>query len=172
MIRLAAVAFAGVLFVVPLLSTAIPAVAVTGLIALLLALAGIALLWRWLVTAAACIFLSDFAAALWLAGAPVSILRAAGFGLALLLLLQSVELAQHTRRAAVGAGVARSQIVAWTGFAAGTLGMTMLAMAVAGAVAGSVPFAAGPLLAAAGALVAVLALAAAMTGAARRAARR
>jgi hypothetical protein len=65
MIRLAAVLFALVLFVVPLLTAAMPAVAAAGLMGLLLAAVGIAGLWRWPVTAAACVFLTDYAAALW-----------------------------------------------------------------------------------------------------------
>jgi hypothetical protein len=73
-----------------------------------------------------------------------------------------VELARCVRHAAVDAGVVRSQIVRWTGFAAATLAATMLVMALAGPVAASVPFAAAPFVAAAGALGVVLALAAAV----------
>jgi hypothetical protein len=162
MIRLPAVAFAVVLFVVPLLTAPIRAVAVTGLIGLVLASVGIAALWRWPVTAAACVFLTDYAAALWVAGASASVVGAAGFGLSLLFLFQSVELARCVRHAAVDAGVVRSQIVRWTGFAAATLAATMLVMALAGPVAAAVPFAAAPFVAAAGALGVVLALAAAV----------
>lgn len=162
MIRLPAVAFAVVLFVVPLLTAPIRAVAVTGLIGLVLASVGIAALWRWPVTAAACVFLTDYAAALWVAGASVSVVGAAGFGLSLLFLFQSVELARCVRHAAVDAGVVRSQIVRWTGFGTATLAATMLVMALAGPVAASVPFAAAPFVAAAGALGVVLALAAAV----------
>ena len=160
MIRLPAVAFTGVLFVVPLLTAPIRAVAVTGLLGLLLVTVGIATLWRWPFTAAACVFLTDYAAALWVAGASVSIVVAAGFGLSLLFLFQSVELARRVRHAAVDAGVVRSQLVGWMGFGAATLAATMLVMAIAGAVAASVPFAAAPFAAAAGALGVVLALAA------------
>lgn len=172
MIRFPAVAFAVVLFVVPLLTAPIPALAVTGLIGLLLAAVGIAALWRWPITAAACVFLIDYATALWVAGASVSLLGAAGFGLSLLFLFQSVEMARCVRRAAVDAGVVRSQIVYWTGFGAATLAATMLVMAPAGPVAASIPFAAAPLVAAVGALGIMLALAAAVTGAIRGASRR
>jgi hypothetical protein len=171
MIRLPAVAFAVVLFVVPLLTAPIPAVAVPGLIGLLLAAVGIAALWRWPITAAACVFLIDYAAALWVAGASVSVIGAAGFGLSLLFLFQSMEMARCVRHATVNAGVVRSQIVSWTGFGAATLAATMLVMALAGPVAASVPFAAAPLVAAVGALGVVLALAAAVTGTTRGASR-
>ncbi len=172
MIRPPAVAFAVVLFVVPLLTAPIPAVAVTGLIGLLLAAVGIATLWRWAVTAAACVLLIDHAAALWVAGASVSVVGATGFGLSLLFLFQSVELARCVRHAAVEIGVVRSQIVYWMGFGTATLAATMLVMALAGPVAASVPFAAAPFVAAAGVLGVVLALAAAVTGATRDASRR
>ena len=162
MIRLSALAFAAVLFAVPLLTAALPAVIVTGLVGLLLAAVGIVALWRWPVTAAACVFLTNYAAALWVARAPVSVLSATGFGLSLLFLLQSVELGRRMRHATVDARVVRSQIVAWTGFAAVTLGATMLAMALAGAVAALLPFAVAPLVAVVGALGAVLAFAAAV----------
>jgi hypothetical protein len=160
MIRLSAAAFASVLFVVPVLTAAVPAVTAVGLIGLALAAVGIGTLWRWPVTAAACLFLTDYAAALWLADASVSVAGAAGFGLSLLLLLESTELARCARHATVDARVARSQIIHWSGFAAATLAATLLAMPVATALAALLPFAAAPVVAAAGALGAVLALAA------------
>jgi hypothetical protein len=135
---------------------------VTGLAGLLLAAVGIAAFWRWPLTAAACVFLTNYTAALWVAGAPVSVLSATGFGLSLLFLFQSVELGRRMRHATVDARVVRSQIVAWTGFAAATLGTTMLALALAGAVAARLPFAVAPLVAVAGALGTMLVLAAAV----------
>jgi hypothetical protein len=162
MIRLAAVLFAAVLFVVPVLTAMVPAVTVLGLIGLLLAAAGIATLWRWPVIAAACIFLTDYAAALWLADAPVSVAVAVGFGLSLLLLLESVELARCTRHATGDAGVARALVTRWFGFGAALLAATFSVMAIASALAALVPYAAAPLVAAAGALGAVLALSAAV----------
>jgi hypothetical protein len=162
MIRVAAASSAVVLFVVPYFTTPIPVVTVAGLIGLLLAAMGLATLWRWPVTAAACVFVTDYALALWVAGPSVSIVRAAGFGLALLLLLQSMELARCARHAVVDGGVARSQIVVWTAFGAATVGTAMLVMVLARAIAEAVPFTAAPLVAAAGALGVVLALAAAL----------
>jgi hypothetical protein len=167
-IRLAAGTSAVVLFVVSLVTAPIPVVAVPGMIGLLLAAAGIATLWRWPITAAAGVFATDYALALWVARSPVGIVSAIGFGLALCLLLHSVELARCAHRATVDAGVMRSQLVGWTGFAVVTLGTTMLLVVLARGVAEAIPFAAAPLMAAAGALGVVLALALALTQVARR----
>lgn len=160
MIRLPAAALGAVLFVVPVLTATVPAVAVLGLIGLLLVAVGIATLWRWPVTSAACVFLTDYAAALWLADAPVSVAVAAGFGLSLLLLLQAVELARCMRHATVDAGVVRSLVSRWIGFGAAMLVVTFSAMPLAIPLAALVPFVAAPFVAAAGVLGAVLALAA------------
>jgi hypothetical protein len=169
MIRLGAGAPALALFVLAVLTAPIRPVALIGLAGLLLAAVGIAAHWRWPVTAGACIFLTDYTAALLTAGGPVSVAGAAGFGLALLLLLQAADLARRVHRATVGAGVVRSQLARWIGLGAATLATTLVIVALAGAFAASVPFAAAPLLAAAGALGAMLALA---MGAFRAAARR
>lgn len=168
MMRLAAALAALVLFVVPFLTTARPVVAVGGASALLVAAVGIVTLWRWPVTVAACVFLADYAAALWLAGASVSVVSAAGFGFALLILLQSVELARWARHALVDAGVVRSQLIGWTGFGVATVGTAAVVMVFARGVAGAIPFTAAPLVAAAGALGVVLALASALTRVGRR----
>jgi hypothetical protein len=161
MIRLAASAGAAVLFVLPILTATIPAVMVAGVVGLLLAAMGIATLWRWPVTSAACVFLTDYAAALWLADAPVSVGSAAVFGFSLLLMLEAVEVARCMRHATVDASVARSHIAHWIGFGVATLVATWLAMPVAAGLAGLVPLAAAPFVAAAASLGAVLALAAA-----------
>ena len=162
MIRLAAVVAAIVLLVVPLRVMPIHVVIGPGVVALVLALLGIVTLWRWPVTAAACLFVADYAFALAIAGPAVSLWPAAGFGLALLGLLHSVELARCTQRAAVHRDVARSQSLGWLAFTAGTGAVTTLAMVVARGLAPTLPFTAAPLLAAAGALGLVLALAAAL----------
>ena len=161
--RPAAASFAVVLFVVPCLTAPIQLVAVPGVIGLLLATLSLVTLWRWPVTAAACVFVSDYALALWVTGPSVSVVAAAIFGLALLLLLQWVELARCARHAAVDAGVVRSQIIGSMAFGASILGMAMLIMTLARGLAAAVPFTAAPLLAAAGALGVVLALATVLT---------
>jgi hypothetical protein len=168
LVRLHAALFAGVLCVVPLVTAPVRAIAAAGLIGLVLAALGIATRWRWPLTAAASVFLTAYAAALWAADAPVSVIGAAGYGLALLFLLQAAELERAMRHATVGPGIVRSHIVRWMGFAAATLAPTMLLMALAGAVAAVLPVMAAPFLAGAGALGVVLALAALMTRATRR----
>ena len=152
MIRLLAAAFAVVLSAAPVLIMPEPAVAVIALVGLLLATVGVAAFWRWPVTAAACVFLADYAAALWVAAGPVNVAGAAGFGLALLFMLESVDLARRVRRAAVDGAVIRSHLGRWSGFGAATLGSAALAVALASALATPMPPAIAPLLAAGGAL--------------------
>ena len=164
MIRIPAAVFAIVLFAVPFLTAPIRPVAAAGVLGLLLAAGGIGGLWRWPVTAAACVFLIDYAGALWVARSPVNIRGAVAFGLALLLLLESVELARAFRRATVEARVIRSQLTAWSGFAVATLAVTLLGLSLAGSLVASIPFAAAPVIAGAAALGVVLALAAIITG--------
>ncbi len=159
MIRLPAAVFAVVLFVVPLLTTPAPAVAVTGLIGLLLAAAAIAALWRWPATAAACVFLVGYAVALSMAKGPVNVVRAAGFGVALLLLLEAVDLARRVNGATADGTVVRSELGWWIGLGLGALVVALLAMPVATSLATTVPPAVSPLVAAAGALGTVLILA-------------
>ena len=162
MIRFAAVVSTIVLLVVPLWTMPMHVVIVPGAVGLLLAAFGIVTLWRWPATVAACVFLCDYALALSVAAAPVGLLPAAGFGVALLGLLHSLELARCARRASVHAGVARSQLAGWIVFLAGTAAAVTLAMIAAVGVAPALPFPAAPILAAAGALGVVLALAAAL----------
>jgi hypothetical protein len=159
MTRLAAAGFAVVALVVPLVTARPQALVLVGLIALLLAAVGIAMLWRWLVTAAACLFLVAYAAALWLAAAAPGPFGPAVFGLSILLMLQCVELARATRGATVDAAAVRSQILTWAGFGAGTLAASMLIVTLGAALVTSIPVAVAPLVAAASALGVLLALA-------------
>lgn len=164
MTRIPAAVFALVLFAVPFLTAPIKPVAAVGMLGLLLAAVGISGLWRWPVTAAACVFLIDYAGALWVARASVSVGSAVAFGLALLLLLESVELARALRRASVDTRVIRSQLTAWSGFAVATFAGILLGLSLAGSLVASIPFAAAPFIAGAAALGVVLALAAIITG--------
>jgi len=165
MIRVAATAAALILFVLPQFTAPIPVVVGAGVIGLILAATGMATLWRWPVTAAACIFVTDYALTLWVAGPSVGVVEAAGFGLALFVLLQSLEVARCARHATVDAGVVRSLLVGWTGFAVATLAIAMLIMALAHGLAAAIPFAVAPLVAAACALGVMLALAVALSAA-------
>lgn len=164
MMRVPAAVFAIVLFAVPWVTAPIRPVAAAGALGLLLAAVGIGGIWRWPVTAAACVFLITYTGALWVARTPVSSGSAVAFGLALLLLIESVELARARRRASIDARVIRSQLTAWSGFAVATLAATLLGLSLAGSLAASIPFAAAPFIAGAAALGIVLALAAIITG--------
>jgi hypothetical protein len=160
MIRALAAVLALVLFVIPWTIAPAKPIAGAGVAGLALAAVGIGGFWRWPMLAAACAFLIEYAGALWLARAPLGIGGAMAFGLALLLLLASIELGRGCRRATVDARVLRSQLAGWLGFATATLGATLLGLSLAGGFAASIPFAAAPFLAGLGALGVVLALAA------------
>jgi hypothetical protein len=157
MMRLLAAASAGALFVLLCLATPARAVAVVGL---LLAAVAIAVLWRWLATAAACVFLVGYAVALWIERRPVDVLPPLGFGLALVLLLEAVDLACRTRGATIHGGVVRAALGRWAVLGAGSLLTVILTMELAARLAGALPAVASPLLAVAGALGSVLVLAA------------
>ena len=167
MIRLVTAMAATFLFVVPVTTTTTPLVSVAALLAMLLSALGIATLWRWPVVAAACVFVADYTLALLVERTPLSTVTATAVGLVTLLLLQSAELSRCTRHATM-AGLARSQTLGWSALAAGTVGAAFLAMLLARTMAGAIPFGAAPILAALGALGAVLALATALVNGARR----
>ena len=161
MIRLLAAIPALVLFAIPLRLAPIKTLAVAGGLALLLAAVGIGGLWRWPVTAAACVFLLQYAGALWVVRGPVDVGSAVAFGLALVILLASIELGRGVRRATVDARAVRSQLGAALSFAVATLALTLVGLAMARGLAASIPLAAAPLvatLAAIGILVALAAL--------------
>ena len=140
-----------------------------GLAALLLVATGLVTPWRWPMITAACLFLTNHALALWGTDAPVDIVGATGFGVALLFLLQLDEMGRGMRRASVGAGVTRVLLARLLVFAGLTLAATMGGMAVARPLSAAVPAALAPLLATAGALGVVTALALAVIGTGRRA---
>jgi hypothetical protein len=168
MMRLVAAACAVGLFLVPLTVIPIALVAVPGAVGLGLAAVGVATLWRWAFTAAACVFVADYAGALWIAMPPVRVVTATGFGLAILLLLHAGEVARCGRYAAMDASFLRSQVLGWIGYGVATIGAALLITGVARGVAHAVPLAAAPLIAGAGALGCLLALVLALTRAARR----
>lgn len=167
MMRPLAALFTGILFVLPLLTAPVPFVAVIGLVAAFLATVGIVARWRWAVTAAACVFLVEYAAALSLSAAPVDFVGAAGVGLALLLLLQTQDFARRVGQAAVDRAVPRAHLRRWLGVGAGALAATVFTLAMTGLLGTALPPAAAPLAAALGALGALLALAAMVRHAAR-----
>ena len=158
MMRAAALLFAGTLWVIPFSIAPLKPVAVVGTLGVTLAAAGVVGLWRWPLTAAACVFLIDYTAALWIMRPSPNMGGALAFGLALLLLPASVELGRGVRRARVEGRLVRSQLAAWSGFATAVLAATLLGLALAGGVAGAIPFGAAPFVAGLAALGIVLAL--------------
>jgi len=158
MTRLVAAAAALALGMLPPLIAPVPLVAAVAALGLGLAALAVLSLRRGPATAAACVFLSAYALALWLAEPAIGVLGATAEGLAVLALLHPLELARAARRAVVDARVVRSQALGWLALAAGALGAAAVIAVLAGGLASSVPLAAAPLLAAAGALGVVLGL--------------
>ena len=136
-----------------------PELAMAALAGLLLAAVAIIARWRWLATSVACTFLVVYTAALLSVRAPLTIAPALGFGLALVVLLEAADLAIRVRAASVEGGVVRWALARWVGLGAGVFVAAVLAVALAGSLAPTLPDATSPLLAAAGALVSVLILA-------------
>ena len=159
MIWLPAAAFALVLAIVPLMFLRAPPVLALGLAALLLVAAGAVTRWRWPTTLAAGVFLTNYAGVLWVTEAPLDGVGAAIVGLSLLFLLQGADLADRVRGAAVPTPVLLAHLARGTGFALATLVAAALAIAVASALATPMPGAFAPLLAAAGALGVIAAVA-------------
>jgi hypothetical protein len=160
MMRGLAVVLASALFALPLLSAPLPLISVIGLVAAALALVGIVAGWRWAVTAAACAYLVEYALALSVSAAPVDFVRAAGFGLALLLLLHTVDFARRVGSTAVERPVRIAHLRRWLTVGGGTLAATVFVLAMTGLVGTVLPLAAAPVAAALGAFGALLALAA------------
>jgi hypothetical protein len=157
--RLAVAAFALVLWAIPFAVAPIKPVAAIGAVGLALAAVGIGGLWRGPVTAAACVFLIEYAAALAVARSPVSVGGAIAFGLAVLFLLESVELGRALRGARIEGRAIGSLVGARLALAATALGVTLLGLALAGGFVASIPFAAAPFVAGLAAFGIVLALA-------------
>jgi len=152
-------ALALVLAVAPLVVLPAPPVIVLGLAGALLVTAGAITRWRWPTALAAGVFLTNYAGVLWVADAPLDVAGAAIVGLSLLFLLQSADLADRVRGAAVTTPVLRAHLARGTGFALATLAAAALAIALASALASPMPSAIAPLLAAAGALGVITAIA-------------
>jgi len=160
MMRGMAVVLACVLFVLPLLSTPVPFVGAIGLCGVVLALVGMAIRWRWAVTAAACAFLLEYALALSVSAASVDFVGAAAFGVSLLLLLHTGDFARRVGPTTVERAVRLAHLRRWLTVGVGTLAATAFILAMTDLIGAALPLAAAPLAAALGALGALLALAA------------
>ena len=159
MIHVLAAGFAVLLVAAPLgVAPALP-IAVTALAGLAVAAPGITGFWRWPATAAAGIFLADYAAALWVSAAPVRVVNGAAFGLTLCFLLDAVDLACRLRGATSDGSVIRTRLLQWGIFATGTLLVVVLAVSLATALAAVLHPTTAPLLAAAASLGALSSLA-------------
>jgi len=168
---LVAAGAAAALFLVAVLTSPRPGVAALGAVGLALAGAGILARWLRLVSVAAATLVAAYAAALSISRPAASIATGAMFGLGVLVLLQAAEFGRCTRHGHVGTGVVRQQVAGWLRLAAGTLGLVAVGATAAGTMARSVPPAAAPVLAAAGALGVVFATALVIAGDRRRSGR-
>jgi hypothetical protein len=155
------------LFALPLFAAPVQPVMAIGVVALVLAGIGIAVGWPGPVTAAACAFLAEYAAALAISGGPVSPAGPAGFSVALFLLLHVADFARRVGSARVAFSVVRAHARGWVGVCAGASAAGLATLVIAGSAAAAVPLSVSPLLAGLGALGAFAALAAVLRGATR-----
>lgn len=166
MMRLAAGLFSGAVFLLPLIVTPTRTVLLIGVAGTICAALAIVTLRRRLSTLAACAFVTQQAIAVWERGGAVDVVGAIGFGLALLLMLQSMDVARCVHGATVGRGVIVAQCARWAGLA------FIMVLAAGGAVpaarvlARNVPAAFAPVLAVVGALAALWIVGSVIRGAA------
>jgi hypothetical protein len=99
----------------------------------------------------------DLALALWWSAASLGVFGAVTFGLALLLLLEGTHFANRFAGAEVDPTVWGSQVAWWIARAAACFGVAVVLVVIASALASFVPLFGRPVIAAAGALAAVVA---------------
>jgi hypothetical protein len=113
---------------------------------------------RLAVTLAGCVLAAtDLALALWWSAASLSAFSAAAFGLALLFLLDATHFARQFAGARIDRSAWRAQLAWWIARAAGCFAATLLLVAIAWSLALVMPTFGRPILAATGALAAVIA---------------
>jgi hypothetical protein len=157
MIRYAAAIPTAVLVGVPLWTApTLPVILIAAVAGLFCA---VGLLSLPLVTVGGSLALIDYALAAWLSGQGVDVIGAAGFGLALVFLLDLTEFARRFRGAEIAAAVQRTQIAFWLGRAAGAVAAVALLTLVGAAFAYTIPVLGRPVVSGLGA---ALAFAAAM----------
>ncbi|HEY7038263.1 MAG TPA: hypothetical protein VID28_05395 [Methylomirabilota bacterium] len=158
MIRLLAAVSAVALYGLTALTS--PLVLGAALAGLLPAAAAIVTRWRGMATVAACGFLIVYAAALSIERKTPDVASALALGLGLVIFTDAVDLSARLRGATVEGSVVRRALGRWIGLGLGVGVVAIPLAATSSALAASVPDAAAPLLAAAGALASVLILAA------------
>ena len=146
----------------PLLIAPTKAVLVIGVAAMVLCSLGIAARSTPVVVAGGVLALGEYALALWLSTGPPRLTGAVLFSIGLLLLLETVDFARRIRHAAMGPGVVASQIRYWAVSAAlaGTAAFVLIGIATIASLIAHLPWA--PAFAAAGAAVALVAVAIAL----------
>jgi hypothetical protein len=154
MIRLVAVVSAVALY--GLIALISPVGLMAGLAGLLPATAAIVTRWRWVATVAACGFLIVYAVALSIERKAPGVGSALALGLGLVIFTDAVDLSARLRAVAIEGAVARAALGRWIGLVIGVSGVVIPAAAMASALAGALPAAVSPLLAATGALASVL----------------
>jgi len=146
----------------PLLVAPTRAVLVIGVAAMVLCALGIAVHSTPVVVAGGVLALGEYALALWLSTGPPRLTGAVLFGIGLFLLLETTDFARRLRHAAIGPGVVASQVRYWVVFVtlAGTAAFVLIGIATVASLIARPPWA--PAFAAAGAAVALVAVAIAL----------
>ena len=159
MLRLPPAIFVVVLVGYPLLIASTTAVLTIGAAAMVLCALGIVALSTPVVVAGCVLALGEYALALWLSPGPPRLAGAVLFGVALILLLETVDFARRVGHAAMGPGLVASQIRYWGTFAAlaGTAALVVIAVATAASAVVRLPW--SPAFAAGGAVAALVAVA-------------
>jgi hypothetical protein len=158
-----AVVLALVLVGYPLLVAATPAVLALGAAALLMCILGILVATPVLVGGMV-LALAEYALALWLASGPPRLVGAALLGVVLVLLLETTDFARRARRAVIGPGVLLAQMRSWVVLGALTGIAALAAGAAASAASGAVRLPWATAVAAAGAAIALVGVALALSG--------
>jgi hypothetical protein len=159
MLRLPPAILVVVLVGYPLLIASTTAVLTIGAAAMVLCALGIVALSTPVVVAGGVLALGEYALALWLSPGPPRLAGAVLFGVALILLLETVDFARRVGHAAMGPGLVSSQIRYWGTFAAlaGTAALVVIALATAASAVVRLPW--SPAFAAGGAVAALVAVA-------------
>ena len=159
MLRLPPAIFVVVLVGYSLLIASTTAVLTIGAAAMVLCALGIVALSTPVVVAGCVLALGEYALALWLSPGPPRLAGAVLFGVALILLLETVDFARRVGHAAMGPGLVSSQIRYWGTAAAlaGTAALVVIALATAASAVVRLPW--SPAFAAGGAVAALVAVA-------------